>query len=82
MVMVVVAVDTNIVVKKYENWNACYTCGFDIEDRHMSATCPGHWRKPTLNEAFTCTNGQQYINQGYDMCTKGMHKMTFLAAGF
>ena len=26
------------------NWNACYSCGFDIPDRHTSQACPQHLR--------------------------------------
>jgi hypothetical protein len=70
------------VVKKYANWNMCHLCGFDVEDGHTSATCSGHWCKPKYDEAFTCANMQQYINQGYDVCMKGMQKTTFPAAGF
>jgi len=25
--------------KKYANWNACYSCGFDVPDGHTSQTC-------------------------------------------
>jgi hypothetical protein len=70
------------VVEKFTIWNACYTCGFGIKVGHMSATCPGHWHKPTHVEAFTCADAQQYINQGYGACTKGMHKTTFPEADF
>jgi hypothetical protein len=27
-------------VKKYNNWDMCYTCGFDVESGHTSMTCP------------------------------------------
>ena len=32
-------------IKCFNNWNYCYSCGFDIEDNHMLQTCPTHWRK-------------------------------------
>ncbi len=32
--------------KQYVNWNICFTCGFDVEEGHTSATCPLEWRKP------------------------------------
>ena len=32
--------------KAFANWNVCFTCGFDIEDRHTLVTCPCLWRKP------------------------------------
>jgi hypothetical protein len=65
-------------VKKYANWNVCFSCGFDIEEGHTSQTCPGHWRKMNHQEEFTCENSWQWINAGYDPCTKGMHKLQFL----
>jgi hypothetical protein len=30
--------------KRYANWNACFSCGFDMEDNHTSQTCPLHLR--------------------------------------
>jgi hypothetical protein len=27
------------IYKRYNNWNVCYSCGFDIEDGHTSMTC-------------------------------------------
>jgi hypothetical protein len=30
------------VVKRYANWNACYSCSFDIGNKHMSMLCPPH----------------------------------------
>ncbi len=30
--------------KRYANWNACFLCGFDLEDNHTSQTCPLHLR--------------------------------------
>jgi hypothetical protein len=62
-------------MKKYANWNACNSCGFDIKDGHMLATCLAQWCKATHNNAFTCENAQGYLSQGYDLCNKGMHKM-------
>jgi hypothetical protein len=29
-------------VKRFANWNACYTCGFDVPDGHTSMTCQAH----------------------------------------
>ncbi len=31
--------------KQFANWNVCFTCGFDIEDRHTSTTCPAKLAK-------------------------------------
>jgi hypothetical protein len=49
--------------KKFANWNACYSCGFDVPDRHTSQTCPHHLRKPDHDIHFTRQNAQQYIDQ-------------------
>jgi hypothetical protein len=61
--------------KRYANWNICWSCGFDVEDGHTSATCPTHWHKTNHQVGFTWGNAQQWINQGYLPCTKGMHKI-------
>jgi hypothetical protein len=60
--------------KRYANGNICWSCGFDVEDGHTSATCPTHWGKTNHQVGFTQGNAQQWINQGYLPCTKGMHK--------
>ncbi len=48
--------------KRYANWNVCWSCGFDMEDGHTSATCPTHWRKTDHQVGFTRGNAQQWIN--------------------
>ncbi len=65
------------IVKKYANWNVCFSCGFDVEEGYTSQTCPRHWRKMNHQEGFTRENSRQWINAGYDPCTKGMHKLQF-----
>jgi hypothetical protein len=60
--------------KRYANWNVCWSCRFDVEDGHTSATCPTHWHKTNHQVGFTRVNAQQWINKGYWPCTKGMHK--------
>ena len=62
------------ITKKFNNWNACYSCGFDVQDEHTSQTCPLHWRRATHDEGYTRQNAQAYLNQGYDCSTKNMHK--------
>jgi hypothetical protein len=39
--------------KQYANWNACYSCGFDVEDSHTSQTCPLHLRQQDHVVNFT-----------------------------
>jgi hypothetical protein len=64
--------------KKYANWNACYSCGFDVPGGHTSHTCPFYMRKPDHDIKFTRQNAQQYIEQGYNCATKNRHKTVFL----
>ena len=59
-------------VKRYANWNACFSCGFDVEDGHTSATCPLMWRKPNHQEGYTRENSASFAV--YGPCTKGQHK--------
>jgi hypothetical protein len=40
------------VTKIYANWNACYSCGFDVADGHTSMSCPAHLRKATHDIYF------------------------------
>ena len=39
--------------KAFANWNVCYSCGFDIKDRHTAVTCPHAWRRANHQELFT-----------------------------
>ncbi len=32
------------IMKRYANWNVCFSYGFDVEDGHTSKTCPAPWR--------------------------------------
>ncbi len=65
-------------VKSYVNWNACYTCGFDVDDGHTSVACHKLWRKPNHQEGFTSPNAQEYPNVGWAPRTKGMIKSQIL----
>lgn len=62
------------IVKVYNNWNMCYSCGFDVEDAHTSDTCPQQWRKPGHQTGCNRSNYQQYIAQGHKPRMKGAHK--------
>jgi hypothetical protein len=70
--------DFSNIYKIHNNWNACFSCGFDIKDGHTSITCL--FKRWNYQDSFTCGNSQQFIAAGYDPCTKGMHK-TVLPAG-
>jgi hypothetical protein len=56
--------------KWYNNWNVCYSHGFDVENWHTSATCGT--RKMDHQEGYTRDNAQAYIKAGYAPSTKGM----------
>jgi hypothetical protein len=60
------------IYKRHNNWNVCFSCGFDIKDGHTFATCP--FKKANHQQSFSRKNAQQFIAAGYDHCTKGMHK--------
>jgi hypothetical protein len=61
-------------VKTYANWNACYSCGFDVADGHTSMLCPPHLRKATHQIGFNHQNTQQFINLGHPCSTRNRHK--------
>jgi hypothetical protein len=63
--------------KKFANWNACYSCGFDIPEWHNSQTCPPTSRKPDHDVNFTRQNAQQYVDQGYACATRNRHRNVF-----
>ena len=71
------AVAYSNITKMFGNWNACYSCGFDIEDGHTSVTCPHGWRKANHQEGFDRNNAQAYIDAGWKPSTKGRHKTQF-----
>ncbi len=52
------------IVKYHNNMNACFSCGFDIEDGHTSRTCPTAWRRANHQEAYDRNNAQAYIDAG------------------
>jgi hypothetical protein len=61
-------------VKRFNNWNYCYSCGFDVEDGHTSMTCPQTWRR--AGHQITCTreNYNQFLAAGHTPSIKAMHK--------
>ena len=52
------------IVKQHNNMNACFSCGFNVEERHTSCTCPQEWRQTNHHhqEAYDRHNAQQYID--------------------
>jgi hypothetical protein len=65
------------VTKRYANWNACYSCGFDVADGHTSMSCPAHLRKATHDIYFNRQNAQQYIDLGHPCSARNRHKSQF-----
>ncbi len=63
-------------VKKFANWNACYTCGYDVPDGHTSATCQAQ-HKLGHDVYFTRQNAQQYIDAGQNCSTHNRHTTQF-----
>jgi hypothetical protein len=65
------------IVKRYANWNTCYSCGFDVVDGHTSMSCPPHLRKATHHIGFNRQNAQQYIDLGHPCSARNRHKTQF-----
>ncbi len=66
------------IVKDFANQNVCFSCGFDIGDRHNSTTCTN--RKPGHQIGFTCSNWQEYERANHQFCRKAMHKTMYPSA--
>jgi hypothetical protein len=64
-------------IKWYANMNACFSCGFKVEDGHTSKTSFAIWRHANHQEGYDRSNAQQYIAVGYNACTKAMHKTQY-----
>ena len=58
--------------KHFNNWNMCYSCGWDVPLWHTSQTCtnkvPGH------QDGCTRQNAQAYMTAGHRVSKKAMHK--------
>ncbi len=63
------------IVKVFANQNMCYTCGFDVEDWHMSATC--NKKKLGHQDGFTHSNYMEYERANHPFCCKAMHKTMY-----
>ena len=63
------------VIKQWANQNVCFSCGFDVEDWHTSATCP--WKKMGLMEGFTSSNYLEYKQASHQFFHKAMHKTMY-----
>jgi hypothetical protein len=63
-------------VKQRANPNVCFSCGFDVEDWHTSATCPH--KKMGHMDGSTRTNYMDYKQANHKFCRKAMHMMMYL----
>lgn len=57
-------------VKKYNNWDMCYTCGFDVD--HASVAC--QYKKEGHQDGCNRGNYLQYQAMGHHPSMKGAHK--------
>ncbi len=62
-------------VKQWANQNVCFSCSFDAEDWHTSATC--NHKKAGHQDGFTRSNYLEYERANHKFCTKAMHKTMY-----
>ncbi len=60
--------------KWHNNWNYCYSCGWDIPDWHTSATCPANYRKKGHQEGCTRELYGAYETAGHRPSKVPKHK--------
>jgi hypothetical protein len=63
------------IVELFANQNVCFTCGFNVEDWHMSTTFPN--KKLGHQDGFTHSNYMEYTHANHKFCKKGMHKRVY-----
>ena len=59
--------------KTFNNWEMCYSCGWDVEEGHNSMTCQN--RKTGHQVGCTRANAPQYIAASHWCSKKAMHKV-------
>lgn len=62
------------VVKHFNNWNMCFTCGFDVPAWHNSQTCNVKHTNAAHQEGCNRENAQAYLAAGHKVNRKAMHK--------
>ena len=60
--------------KWFNNWNYCYTCGYDVAAWHNSQTCPQSYRKKGHQEGCTKELCGAYLAAGHRPSKSGQHK--------
>jgi hypothetical protein len=58
--------------KYFNNWNMCYSCGWDVPHWHTSQSCNN--RAPGHQDGCTRKNAQAYMTAGHRVSKKAMHK--------
>ena len=61
--------------KWYNNWNYCYTCGYDIPGWHTSQTCPATYQKRGHQELCTKELCAAYLAAGHRPSNAAKHKI-------
>jgi len=56
--------------KFYNNWNMCYSCGFDVPHWHTSKTCPQECRRAGHQENCDRGNYKSYVQAGHGVRLK------------
>ena len=72
------AVAAPISNKYYNNWNMCFSCGFDVPGWHTIQTCPAPCRREHHHESCDRTSYLQYKTQGYKVNMKKTSKSFLL----
>ena len=57
------------IIKKYSNWNVCFSCGFEVEGGHTLKTCPTPWRCANHQEGFD-RNTERGRTRVPEQCTR------------
>ena len=56
--------------KHFNNWNMCFSCGFDVPYWHTSKTCPPECRKAGHQEECDRDNYRSYVQAGHSVRMK------------
>ena len=55
-------------IKRFNNWNMCFSCGFDVPIWHTSKTCSPQCHRQGHPKEVDCKNAQAYKDAGRDVC--------------
>ena len=60
--------------KRFNNWNVCSSCGWDVPIWHTNKTCPQECRKQGHMENCDRGNAAGMLAAGQNISQKAMHK--------